>query len=220
MLQIDHHVIAFDFPGCGKSPVPPVALSVEDQVQIVIQVAKAFELSTFGIVGHSNGGRVGLELAPRKESGIDISFLALISPSGIRRKRSASFYVKSWTARILKAPFLVLPAGAKDFCLDWLRHSLVWKMLGSSDYRALEGVMRETFVLTVNHYLDEVLPLVNCPVLLFRGTNDDAVSSEQIKKMADLLPDAGIYEIEGAGHFAHIDDPSVILDGIAELARK
>ncbi len=217
-LSNDFHVVAFDFPGSGASPEPPVALSVEDQVQIVLQVAASFAMTSFGIVGHSNGGRVALELSSRSESGVEPTFLALVSPSGIRRKRTASFYLKSWTARVMKAPFMILPSAPREFCLDWLRHSLVWKLLGSSDYQALDGVMRETFVLTVNHYLDDVLPSVSCPVLLIRGTDDDAITAEQIQKMAGLLPDAGVFEIDGAGHYAHIDQPGVVLNAIRELA--
>ena len=101
--------------------------------------------------------------------------------------------------------------------LDWLRHSLVWRLLGSSDYRSLQGPMRETFVRTVNHYVEDLLPAVSCPVLLVRGDGDDAISDEQLATMKAGLPDAGLFTIPGAGHFAQMERVDVVAEAIRTL---
>jgi pimeloyl-ACP methyl ester carboxylesterase len=116
-------------------------------------------------------------------------------------------------ARLLKAPFRLLPAPLRTPALDWLRHSLVWRLLGSSDYNALSGVMRETFVKTVNHHLDGTLARVSVPTLLFWGTDDTAVSRRQMRILEDAVPNCGLVELEGAGHYGHLDDFDTVLSG-------
>ena len=218
-LSAEFRSISIDFPGHGKSPNPPSALGVPEHVSLVREVLNQCEVTHFALIGHSNGGRVSLQLA--SESGQDLrpAFLALVSPSGIRRKRSWNYYVKVWAARILKTPFNVLPPRAKEFGLDWLRHSLVWRLLGSSDYRALSGVMRETFVHTVNHYVTDRLSHVSCPVLVYWGSSDDAINRQQMDELTKALPDGGLFVLEGAGHFSHLNQPDVIINGVRTLAK-
>ncbi|MDA0683762.1 MAG: alpha/beta hydrolase [Bacteroidetes bacterium] len=214
-LSDTFRVAAFDFPGHGESPVPKKGYGMAGHLDIVHGVLAHLGWSSYAIAGHSNGGRVALAHAAKSSD--DIQFLALIAPSGIRRHRSLSYYIRSWSARILKAPFVLLPGPLQALGLDWLRHSLVWKLLGSSDYRSLHGVMRETFVQTVNHYVDNVLPDVKASVLLLRGERDEAITNEQIERMNYLLPNAGAYEVPGAGHYAHIDRPDVVATAIRSL---
>jgi len=207
-------VLALDFPGHGGSPVPTEPYGVPEHIEILEQVVAQAGWNEFGVVAHSNGGRVSLEWVAGGSSGYTVSWMALIAPSGVRRKRTASYYVKSWSARLLKAPFQILPGPVRDAGLDWLRHSLVWRLLGSSDYRSLEGPMRGTFVKTVNHYVEDRLPLVASPVLLLRGELDQAISADQVQRMAAALPDSGVFEIEGAGHYAHRDRSDIVLGAI------
>lgn len=216
-LRKDYRVAAIDFPGHGKSPLPPSGYGIPEHCEIVEQVVRHLGWTRFGIVGHSNGGRVSLAWTASLPEDLDVAWLVLIAPSGIRRRRTAGYYVRSWTARILKAPFFVLPGRLRAFGLDWLRHSLVWRYLGSSDYRALEGVMRETFVQTVNHYVDESLHDIRVPVLVLRGSDDEAITAEQVETLVAGLPDAGHMTIQYAGHYAQLDRPDVILAAIRQM---
>ncbi len=70
--------------------------------------------------------------------------------------------------------------------------------------------MRETFVKTVNCYLEDRLPDVLRPVLLFRGENDDSVTQAQVKLMEQEIPDAGLVTVKNAGHFAYLDQPDTV----------
>ena len=160
------------------------------------------------VVGHSNGGRIALFMASDGDLRRHVRALVLVSPSGVTPVRTWRYHVKRNVAQALKAPFELLPEGqAKDYALDWLRHSLVWKLLGSSDYRALEGVMRETFVKTVSFHLEDRLPHIQVPVLLFWGTADAAISRHQMRVLETRIPDAGLVPLDGAGHYGYLDDP-------------
>lgn len=201
-----------DLPGHGMSPPPPSPWGVPEHAALVHELISSREDRPVVLLGHSNGGRIALYMAGDDKYSADIRALVLVSPSGVRRKRTAGYYVRRGVAGALKAPFELLPDGkAKDFATDWLKHSLVWRMLGSSDYRSLEGVMRGTFVKTVNHYVEDRLAKINIPALLFRGSNDEAVTRRQIAVLETGLPDSGLVVLEGAGHYGFLDDFDVFV---------
>lgn len=206
-------IVSIDFPGHGQSPPPHAAWDIPSHAALVRHLIGDSGRPVI-LVGHSNGGRVALHLMSEPDPPAAVSALVLIAPSGIRRTRSVSTRLKAGLARMLKAPFRILPGPLRDFGLDWLRHSLLWKALSSSDYQALDGVMRETFVKCVNHYVEDRLDQIRVPVLIFRGEEDDAITAEQMDRLVAGLPDAGLYTVPGAGHYAHLDAPDVVVEGI------
>jgi pimeloyl-ACP methyl ester carboxylesterase len=207
MLADTYRIYNLDLPGHGRTPPPPEAWGVPEYAALVARFMELQVRTPTTLIGHSNGGRIGLYLA--SESGMDhlIQQLVLVSPSGIRPVRPWTFYLKKYTAKSLKAPFMILPEPIRSHCLDWLRHTLLWKALGSSDYRSLQGVMRETFVKTVNYYVEDRLDRINVPTLLFWGDQDTAVSRREMEMLEKHIPDAGLVVLKGAGHYGYLDDP-------------
>jgi len=201
MLDDRFRVVNVDLPGHGRTPPPPSPIGVEECAQLVSDVIRKESPNGVTIVGHSNGGRIALFMASDDRFAPLIKRLVLISPSGIRPRRGLKVRLKSLVATFLKAPFMVLPKNARTRGLDWLRESFVWRMLGSSDYRALSGVMRETFVRTVNFFVDDRVSRINVPTLIFWGERDTAVGSGQIEKVASAIPDSGVVPLKGAGHY-------------------
>jgi pimeloyl-ACP methyl ester carboxylesterase len=205
---------AVDLPGHGASPPPPEPWGVSEHAQALSDYIRDNIQSSVTVIGHSNGGRIALYMASRPGLSSLIDRLALTSPSGVEPERSWSYHLRSTLATTLKAPVQILPSSLQDPAQDWLRHSLVWRLLGSADYNAQEGVMRETFVKTVNYHLDGELRRIQAPTLLFWGTADDAVSRRQMEVMEATIDDAGLVELEGAGHFGHLDQPEPVLSGL------
>ena len=212
-LTPTHRTHTIDLPGHGHSPPPPSAWGVPEHADLLHTYVEREIGRALTVIGHSNGGRIALYMAGTPEHAGLIDRLVLISPSGVPPDRSWGYALRSAAARLLKAPFRLLPAPLRAPALDWLRHSLVWRLLGSSDYNALSGVMRETFVKTVNHHLDGTLARVSVPTLLFWGTDDAAVSRRQMRILEDAIPDCGLVELEGAGHYGHLDDFDTVLSG-------
>jgi pimeloyl-ACP methyl ester carboxylesterase len=210
-LQDRYRVYNLDLPGHGKSPLPPSGWGVPAYVDVVEAFIRAEIGGPVTIIGHSNGGRIALTLASDPARQHLVRRLVLVSPSGVTPKRSWQYYLRKYTAQALKAPFQVLPGPLRDFGLDWLRHSLVWKLLGSSDYRALQGVMREVFVQTVNFHVDDRLAQIQAPTLLFWGDRDTAVSRHQMAVLEQRISGAGLVVLEGAGHYGYLDQPARFL---------
>lgn len=205
---------AVDLPGHGASPPPPKPWGVSEHAQALRNYIRNQIQSSVTIVGHSNGGRIALYMASRPDSCSSIDRLALISPSGVAPERSWTYHLQSTLATSLKAPLQLLPESVRPPVEDWLRHSLVWRLLGSADYNAQQGVMRKTFVKTVNEHLDGELSQIHVPTLLFWGTEDDAVSRRQMTVLETEIDDCGLVELKGAGHFAHLDQPEPVLAGL------
>ena len=77
---------------------------------------------------------------------------------------------------------------------------------GSSDYRNLDGVMRETFVKVVNEHLDKLFPLVTRPTLLVWGERDRDTPLYMAKRMNRKIDDSALVVMKDCGHFAFLDD--------------
>lgn len=202
-----------DLPGHGTAPVPGEAMDLDDHAAAVAALVREVAPGGAALVGHSNGGRIAMRLATRPATAALAKRLVLVSPSGIRRKRTLRYAIRKSLASALKAPFSLLPGRLRELGLDWLRHSLVWRMLGSSDYRNVEGVMRQIFVSLVNTYVEDDLPRLAVPVLVFRGTRDEAVTADQVRRLVSLVPDAGLVQLPGAGHYGFLDAPEPFLAG-------
>ena len=213
-LAESYRVLNVDLPGHGESPPPDTPWGVPEYADLIARILADRGLSSASLLGHSNGGRIGLYMASEPKYAPLIDRLVLIAPSGVTPERGLGYYLRSWAARIAKAPFRPLPEPYRSRALDWLRSTRLWSALGSSDYQAAEGVMRETFVRTVTHHLDENVARIEAPTLIFWGENDPAVSRRQVEFLESHIPDAGLVVLENAGHFAHIDDPATCLSAI------
>ncbi len=213
-LQDTLRIYNVDLPGHGETPPPQTAWGVPDYAGLVHRLIQERIGKAVHIVGHSNGGRIALYMASEKNMAPAIKSLALISPSGVKRTRTLSYYVRSWTARLLKAPFHILPGKMKEYGLEWLRHTLVWSWLASSDYSQLKGVMRDTFVKTVNCYVEDRLGRIAVPTLLFWGTLDQAITRKQIMKFEQGIPDSALIKLDGASHYAYLDKPEVVVPAL------
>lgn len=202
-----------DLPGHGSSPPPPSPWGVREHALLLQNYIEREINGPATIIGHSNGGRIALFMASHSDFAKHIDRLVLISPSGVEPQRSWGYYLRSGLATVLKAPFRILPSPLRDPAMDWLRHSLVWRLLGSTDYNELTGIMRQTFVKTVNHTLNGQLEDIEVPTLLFWGTDDTAVSRRQMDVIEAAVDDCGLVKLDGAGHYGHLDDFDTVLSG-------
>ncbi len=213
-LQDKYRVYNIDLPGHGQTPQPPAAWGIPEHAALV----QTFITEKIGrpthIVGHSNGGRISFFMASDPELSQQIHSLSLISPSGVKPLRTFKYYLKKGIATSLKAPFNMLPARMQAYGLDWLRHTLIWRMLSSSDYSQLQGIMREVFVKTVNCHLDDRLHLINKPTLLLWGTADTAISKYQVNVANEAIKGSDLVILEGAAHYGHLDQPKPAIEAI------
>jgi pimeloyl-ACP methyl ester carboxylesterase len=164
--------VVVDLPGFGASPPPPAAWGSREYAELL---APLLADGGWTLAGHSFGGRVAVQLAAGWPD--LISEVVLTGVPLLRRTRSSKAPVAFRLAK--KAHELGLLSGAK---MEEQR-----RKRGSADYRAAEGVMRDTLVKLVNEDYRDLLPGIEAPVALVWGAHDTAAPVEMAREAADLF---------------------------------
>ncbi|MCM1093543.1 MAG: alpha/beta hydrolase [Lachnospiraceae bacterium] len=194
-------VINIDFPGHGKSPEPPAVWGVEEYTRVLEKIVEAEKLEHPSLLGHSFGGRVGILYSSRHH---DVDKLILVDAAGIKPKRSAKYYLKVYSFKLMKR-WLYLTLGKKEAeaRLDAMRAKA-----GSSDYARATPRMRAILSKVVNEDLKPVIPSIKASTLLIWGENDTATPISDARYMEAHIPGAGLVAFPGCGHYSFLDNPT------------
>ena len=190
-MKARFRVTNLDFPGFGKSSLPPEPWGVDEYTKFLEDFSRELGIVEPIIIAHSFGARVAIRYAARN----DTRKLILTGAAGLKPKRKLDYHVKVTTYKLAK----------QIFRLPFLKpyQEKMQRRFGSSDYRSAEGVMRASFVKIVNEDLAPYLKSIRCPVLLIWGEKDDATPLWMAKFMEKEIKDAGLVVFENEGHFAY-----------------
>lgn len=204
-------VTCVDYPGFGQSDVMFSPWSIDDYVKWLEEFSKVLNLQNPIIIAHSFGARIALKYNLRNP----IRKLVFTGAAGIKPKRKLSTSLRIHVYKILKK-IVLLP----DFTVY---QEKLKKVFGSEDYRALSGVLRDSFVKIVNEDLSIYLKKIEVPCLLIWGDKDDATPLWMGKQMEKEMKDAGLVVFENEGHYAYwnqIHRFNKIVDVFLEKDRK
>jgi pimeloyl-ACP methyl ester carboxylesterase len=199
LAPLGYRICLPDLPGFGQSELPPNGWSVHDYVGFVNAYLDHHALDAVYVVGHSFGGRLGLVLGAEHPE--RIVKMALANSAGVRPKPSRRGQIRLGAYRFARSSLNTLG----------LRHVAnrlnAWYVdrYGSPDYKAAQGVMRETFVKVVNEDLLPYAARVKPSTLLLWGDQDDDTPLWQGQLLEETIPDAGLVVFEGAGHYSYLD---------------
>lgn len=199
-LSKRYRVYTFDFPGFGKSDLPPKGWGTEEYGNLVIKfLNNVIGVERVNIIGHSFGGRVAIFLSANFPE--RVNKLVLVDSAGIRPKRRLDYYIKVAIAKTGKRIFSASVFGKYgDHLIDGL-----YRLVGSKDYQQQSGVMRSTLVKVVNEDIRPLLSNIFVPTLLIWGEDDKDVPLAYAKIMEKEIKDAGLVVLKGAGHFSYLD---------------
>lgn len=198
-------VYAIDMPGFGKTSEPKTAWSVDDYVDFVIKFIEKMKINKLSLLGHSFGGRVIIKLANRDNLKFELDKLVLVDSAGILPKNKQ----KTVKTRVYKALKVIVGNNITKKVFPNALENLK-KKFGSEDYKNASPIMRSVLVKVVNENLEPLLPTIKQSTLLIWGTNDTATPLSDAKIMEKLIPDAGIVEIKGAGHYSFLENPQLV----------
>lgn len=196
-LAREFKTIAIDLPGFGESPLPQDVWGTQDYASHVQRVLAHLGVARAPFVGHSFGAKTSVYLAASSPEVVEK--LVLAGSSGLRTPPCFKARVKRAAS---KAARTIGRAGLPGRKI----RDAVYRRVASDDYREA-GAIRPILVRVVNEDFSRLLPLLRCPVLLVWGSKDDAVPFAHARRMERLIPDAGLVELEGAGHFAYLEEP-------------
>ncbi len=179
-----------DFPGFGKSPLPPESWGTADYADAVAQWLRGRPPARLVWMGHSFGCRVGIQLAARHPQ--LLTGMVLIAAAGLPRQRTLFQTIRLFLRRtFFKTAKRFLPEGAP---LEKLR-----QRMGSADYRSA-GALRPVFNRVVSENLTDVARQVQCPTLLIYGNEDTETPPEMGQRLKTLIGGSELTLLDGFGH--------------------
>jgi pimeloyl-ACP methyl ester carboxylesterase len=192
-------VLAVDLPGFGESDPPPEPWDAGDYARFVGEFLDHLGIARSHFVGHSHGGRVSIVLATECPERVDR--LLLVDAAGIRPKRTWRYRRRVAVAKLGRAAAAV--GGSPGRRLQERMRARV----ASRDYLDASEEMRATFRAVIAEDLTDRLPRIGAPTLLVWGERDEDTPLWMAHRMEQLIPDAGLVVLEGAGHYSYVDAP-------------
>lgn len=198
--------VALDLPGFGSSAMPETTWATQDYADAVAEIFKQYpaEQPKFWI-GHSFGGRIGLQLAARHPN--VLRGLIVVAGAGIPPKRTLLEKTRRtgrvYTYKTLRrlAPILKLDEGA-------LR-----QRFGSRDYLAA-GEMHAIFRSVIAEDLSDVAKSIRVPTALVYGSADTETPVSIGEQLNELIPNSKLFVLNGYDHY------SILEEGQHQLARR
>lgn len=183
-----YRVTAFDFPGFGKSGEIDKAYSVGDYADVTSEFLLSQGITRPNVIAHSFGARVAVKMAARADC---FKNIVITGGAGIINNRGFAYRIKVFSYRVVKR-FSAAYANAR---------------FGSSEYRNLSPVMKESYKKIVNEDLRFESSKIKCRVLLVYGAKDKVTPPSEGKIYSEFIPNGRLIIMNNCGHFAFIDDP-------------
>jgi pimeloyl-ACP methyl ester carboxylesterase len=221
-LAVDHHVVLFDFRGCGQSSrnLPPEALQPEYVVEDTHQLIRALDLSQVDLLGFSTGGRAATRHV--QEHPDDVRRLVLASTSAYDSADNEP-YLKDWD-EYHRRQEIERAAGGK------LRNStiFVWNLDLAPGYLGLlEGLDEGDW--SYERYVDgrmhpwvtgnpeQILRDSGKPILILHGEHDMGFPVQLAHRLHQAIPDSTLAVIPNTAHMSHYETPATWSHHIREF---
>ncbi len=215
VLAATHRTIAFDLPGFGASPMPPLPVTIPGYARTVAGLMDALDLPSAAIVGNSMGGEISAELA--LEAPERVQRLVLVSPAGvstahvarrlpaIRAAYPAVSALAAWVGanadqvvrrpRLRAAALSLVATRSREIAAEFAAEQI--RGVGKPGFMpALEALIVHS------QTLRERLPDIGCPTLVVWGDQDPVVPVRDAEVFASQIPGARKVIWSQTGHVA------------------
>ncbi|MFN3700063.1 MAG: alpha/beta fold hydrolase [Alphaproteobacteria bacterium] len=186
-----------DFPGFGASPKPQDDWSTKDYADAIADHLKQSRLidrhGKIIWIGHSFGGRVGLQLASHHPD--LVGQLIIIAGAGLQRKHSLLQKLKR------KTRALIYQSLKKLALLGLLDQDKLFRCYASRDYQNA-GEMREIFRNVIREDLTAQAQNISAPTLLIYGENDSETPPEFGERFHRLIKNSQLHILHGQDHYS------------------
>lgn len=185
-----YRVIVVDSRGHGRSSFDDQPISYALMASDVLALMDQLGIQKADIVGWSDGGIIGLELAIRHPERLNrvVAYAANFDPTGVRLDIGQNAYFNAYIAR------------------------------AAEDYQALSPHPErwDAFLANITNmwatepnYTEAQLKGITTPFLILDGEEEEAIDLNQTKLMALLIPGAKLELMPGTGHFAMFEQPEL-----------
>jgi len=198
-----------DLPGFGDNPPPAKPYSIDDYVSWVKSFCEKQNLSQFFLLGHSFGGSIAIKYAIKFPG--DIKKLILVDSAGIRTKTFKKEIFKK-LAKILKKVYF-LP-------LYPIERKLFYKLFArKSDYPQTEGVMKDTYLKTINEDISGIISGVSVKTLIIWGKKDDLTPIKNANFINQQIKGSQLEVLPKVRHNPQSESPGILTEKILNFIK-
>jgi pimeloyl-ACP methyl ester carboxylesterase len=218
VFAASHHVVAFDLPGFGDSPMPLERISISSYVGMTQELLEVLGVPSAVVVGNSMGGLIAAELS--LSSPEQVERLALVSPAGLTLERAQDpVPVLRRLYPIVSASGSWLSAHADQVARrSRLREGLLATVAAHPEQippalaaEQLRGMGKPglwaAFEDLVTHSIRERLGDIGCPTLIVWGAKDHVLPVRHADIFAASIPDSHLVVYADTGHVAMLERP-------------
>jgi len=185
-----HTVVLIDSRGHGRSTRDSRPYGYDLMADDVVAVLDALKIPKADIVGWSDGGILGIDLALRHKDRIGkvFAFAANTVTSGVKEGVEKN---PTFAAYIERAGH------------EYKAHSATPK-----EYTAFVDQISKMWAEQPN-WTDDQLKSIDTPILVVDGDHDEAIKREHTEYIAATIPHAGLLILPNVSHFAFLQDPAL-----------
>lgn len=208
-----YRIITPDFPGFGKSVIPPEPWGIKDYNNFVLEFTQKLNLNNFFLIGHSFGGRIAIKFTSQYPE--KVKKLILCDSAGIKPKPSLKTLIIFWLARIGNAIFspkyLIRIRGTA--------RNLFYVFLRNKDYVKANGAMRETIKNVLKEDLLSEISQIRTKTLIVWGGADRMVPLKYAHIFKEKINNSELVILPKIGHSPHLEAPEILVEKIIEFLR-
>ncbi|HET7055951.1 MAG TPA: alpha/beta hydrolase [Thermomicrobiales bacterium] len=195
-----YQVIVMDSRGHGRSSFDEQPITYALMASDVLGLMDHLAIDKASIVGWSDGGIIGLEIAIHHPERLNkvVAYGANFDPTGVRLDIGDNAYFNAYIERASEDYLTLSPAPER------------W-----DEFLNNIGTMWAT----LPNYTEDELMAITTPFLILDGETEEAIDLNQTKLMALLMPNADLKLMPGTGHFAMFEQPdefnAIVMDYLA-----
>jgi len=188
LADAGYHVILMDSRSQGRSGWSEEPITFELMAADVVGVLASLAIERTDLVGWSDGAIVSLLLAMNDSERLRrvVAYGVNFTPDGI-----------------------IMPSSGPEFDTLVAQLAFEYQQLSPQPERFEELFMQFGALYAVApNFTEEQLETIDSPILVLAGEHDELVLPDQPVELAEMIPNAELMIMKGAGHFAPIEQPA------------
>ena len=193
------NIQVIELPCFGSTPCPTEVWGIDEYVKYVKeQINKLNYTGKTVLLGHSFGGQIATSLLATE---VDIVDALILSGAAVIRPKFAIRRIMLNSLAKFGKIFFKLQVIEK---FDVLAKKVLYRIVGSNDYRDSSGVKREIFKKIVRDNKSHLLSKIEVPTLVLWGSKDKYIPLKFGKRIHKMIPGAAMHIVKNGGHGLHI----------------
>jgi pimeloyl-ACP methyl ester carboxylesterase len=207
VLAADHRVVAIDLPGHGDSGRNRAEWSIDSFAGDVVTLAESLDLKRIVLIGHSMGGLVSLEAAPRLPERV-IGIIGVDTISDVESEGQPEMMDRVITAFEADFEGTMSAFMPQMFSPDAASELVQWATENSVK---ADHVMALTILRGVSAVDEkELLSSADVPVRVVYADSGESGDSRAFAETNRKYADFEAVFVPGVGHFLHLEDPDTV----------